>query len=66
MVEKAQKSQEGEYGLYSGCSNGVPPIHFFKTNTEFNSDLAPCDFWALPTTKRNFEVIKGLQHVFEK
>jgi hypothetical protein len=24
----------------------------FKPNTEFNSDLAPCDFWALPTMKR--------------
>jgi hypothetical protein len=44
---------------------------FCKLNTEFNSDLAPCDFWAFRTTKgssetRNFEVINGLQHVFEK
>jgi hypothetical protein len=44
---------------------------FSKPNTEFNSDLAPCDFWAFPTMKRelqgkNFEVINGLQHVFEK
>jgi hypothetical protein len=42
---------------------------FSKTNTEFNSDLAPCDFWAFPTMKmeaRNFEVINGLQHIFEK
>jgi hypothetical protein len=44
---------------------------FSKPNTEFNSDLAPCDFWALPTMKRsskvrNFEMINGLQHVFEK
>jgi hypothetical protein len=23
-----------------------------KPNTEFNSDLAACDFWAFPTTKR--------------
>jgi hypothetical protein len=23
-----------------------------KPNTEFNSDLAPCDFWAFPTMKR--------------
>jgi hypothetical protein len=44
---------------------------FSKPNTEFNSDLAPCDFWASPTMKgsseaRNFEVINCLQHVFEK
>jgi hypothetical protein len=44
---------------------------FSNPNTEFNSDLAPCNFWALPTMKwssgaRNFEVIYGLQHVFEK
>jgi hypothetical protein len=25
---------------------------FSKPNTEFNSDLAPCDFWAFPTMKR--------------
>jgi hypothetical protein len=31
---------------------GVPPAHFSKSNTEFNSDLAPCDFWAFPTMKR--------------
>jgi hypothetical protein len=44
---------------------------FSKPNTEFNLELAPCDFWAFPTMKRsfeerNFEVINGLQHVFEK
>jgi hypothetical protein len=25
---------------------------FFNPNTEFNSDLAPYDFWAFPTMKR--------------
>jgi hypothetical protein len=44
---------------------------FSKPNTEFNSNLSPCDFWAFPTMKwsseaRNFEVFNGLQHVFEK
>jgi hypothetical protein len=42
----------GETGLYGGCSDGVPPIHFSKPNTEFNSDLTPYDFWAFPTMKR--------------
>jgi hypothetical protein len=27
---------------------------FSKLNTEFNSDFAPCDFWAFSTTKREF------------
>jgi hypothetical protein len=27
-------------------------LTFSKLNTEFNSDLAPCDFWAFPTMKR--------------
>jgi hypothetical protein len=27
---------------------------FSQQNTEFNSDLAPCDFWAFPTMKREF------------
>jgi hypothetical protein len=41
VVEKAQKSHGARSGLYGGCSNGVPPIHFSKPNTEFNSVLVP-------------------------
>jgi hypothetical protein len=52
MAEKAQKSHGARSELYGGCSNGVPPIHFSKPNTEFNSDFAPCDFWTFPTMKR--------------
>jgi hypothetical protein len=52
MVGKAQKSHGARSGLYGGCSNGVPPIHFFQLNTKFNSDLALCDFWAFPTMIR--------------
>jgi hypothetical protein len=29
-LKKAQKSHESRSGLYGGCSNGVPPIHFFQ------------------------------------
>jgi len=37
----------------------------------YSPGLAPCDFWAFPTMKRSssaryFQVINGLQHVFEK
>jgi hypothetical protein len=28
---------------------------FSKPNTEFNSDLVPCDFWAFPTMKRELQ-----------
>jgi hypothetical protein len=45
MAGKAQKSHGARSGLYGGCSDGVPP------NTGFNSDLAPCDFWAFSTMK---------------
>jgi hypothetical protein len=39
VVGKAQKSHGARSGLSGGCSNGVPPIHFFsKPNTEFNSE----------------------------
>jgi hypothetical protein len=31
MVGKAQKSHGARSELYGGCSNGVPPNHFFKT-----------------------------------
>jgi hypothetical protein len=31
VVGKAQKSYGGRCELYGGCSNGVPPIHFFQT-----------------------------------
>jgi hypothetical protein len=30
MVGKAQKSHGVRSGLYGGCSNGVPSIHFFQ------------------------------------
>jgi hypothetical protein len=71
MNGKAQKSHGTRSELYGGCSNGVPPIHFSRPDTEFNSDLVLCDFLAFPIMKwsseaRNFEVINGLQHVFEK
>jgi hypothetical protein len=43
---------------------------FSKPNTEFNSDLAPCDFWYFPTMKREIRGKKfrsyQLRHVSEK
>jgi hypothetical protein len=52
MVGKAQKA----HGRDLDCKVDVlMEFHwstFSKPNTEFNSDLAPCDFWAFPTMKR--------------
>jgi hypothetical protein len=52
MVGKAQKSHGARYGLYGGCSNGVPPIHFFQAEHRIQFRSPPCDFWAFPTMKR--------------
>jgi hypothetical protein len=32
---------------------GFHPSTSSKPNTEFNSDLYPCDFWAFPTMERD-------------
>jgi hypothetical protein len=37
---------------------GFHRSNFSKPNTEFNSDLAPCDFWAFPTMKRELRAKK--------
>jgi hypothetical protein len=50
MVGKAQKLHVVRSGLYGGCTNGFPLIHFL--NTEYNLNLAARDFWAFPTMKR--------------
>jgi hypothetical protein len=58
MVRKAQKSQGAD--VLMGTA-----IISIRTST-------PCDLWAFPTMKRelrgarNFQVINGLQHVFDK
>jgi hypothetical protein len=39
---------------------GFPRSTFSKPNTEFNSDLAPCDFWAFSATKRELRDKKFL------
>jgi hypothetical protein len=41
MVGKDQKSHGARSGLYGGCSNGVPSIHFFQAEhrIQFRSRL---------------------------
>jgi hypothetical protein len=71
MIGKAQKSHVAKCELYGGCSNRVPPIHFFQA--EHNSIQITAHAisgvfqpWKGSSEARNFEMINGLQHIFEK
>jgi hypothetical protein len=44
MVGKAQKSHEATSGRYGGCSNGVPPIHFFRAEHRIQFRSRPMRF----------------------
>jgi hypothetical protein len=44
MVGKAQKSHGTRSGLYGGCSNGVPPIHFFQAEHRIQFRSRPIRF----------------------
>jgi hypothetical protein len=70
-LEKPRNRMGRDLDYMADVLMGFHRSTFSKPNREFNSDLDPCDFWAFPTMKgsseeRNFEVINGLQHVFEK
>jgi hypothetical protein len=52
MVRKAQKSHGARSGLYGGCSNRVPRIHFLQAEHRIQFRSHSIDFWAFPTTKR--------------
>jgi hypothetical protein len=43
-VGKAQKSHDARSGLYGGCSNGVPPIHFFQAENTIQFRSCPMRF----------------------
>jgi hypothetical protein len=71
IVGKSQKSHGARSGLYGGCSNGVPPIHFFQAEHRIQFRFRPHAIsglsqpWKGNSEVRNFEVISGLQHVSE-
>jgi hypothetical protein len=44
MAEKAQKSHGARSGLYGGCSNDVPPIHFFQAEHRIQFRSRPMHF----------------------
>jgi hypothetical protein len=52
MVGKAQKSHAVRSGLYGGCSNGIPPIHFFQAEQRIKLTSRPHEIPGLfPTMK---------------
>jgi hypothetical protein len=44
IVGKAQKSHWARSGLYGGCSNGAPPIHFFEVEHRIQFRSRPMRF----------------------
>jgi hypothetical protein len=44
IVAKTQKSHKARSGLYGGCSNGVPPIHFFQAEHRIRFRSSPMRF----------------------
>jgi hypothetical protein len=71
VVGKARKSHEMRSELHGRCSNGAPLIHFFqaKNRIQFRSQHVISGLFQSSkgsSNARNFKVINGLQHVFEK
>jgi hypothetical protein len=73
LVGRAQKSHGTRSGLYGGCSNGVPLIHFSHTEQRIQFRSRPMRFLGFsnhekgaPRKKKKFELINGLQHILEK
>jgi hypothetical protein len=52
MVGKAQKSHGTRSGLYGGCSNGVPRIHFFQTEYRILFRSRPMRFLGVSNYKK--------------
>jgi hypothetical protein len=52
MVGKAQKSHGARFDCMADVVTWFQRSNFSKQNTEFNSDLAPCDLWVFPTMKK--------------
>jgi hypothetical protein len=51
-LEKSRNLMRRDLDCMADVLMGFNRSTFSKPNTEFNSDLAPCDFWAFPTMKR--------------
>jgi hypothetical protein len=51
-LEKPRNCMEQDLDCMADVLMGFRQSTFSKLNTEFNSDLTPCNFWAFPTMKR--------------
>jgi hypothetical protein len=71
-LEKPRNRMGRDLDCMADVLMGFHRSTFSKPNTEFNSDLASCDFWGFSNHEKEAprqeisEVINGLQHVFEK
>jgi hypothetical protein len=52
MVRNDQKSHGARSGLYGGCSNGVPPIHFFQAENRIQFTSRPMRFLVFSNHKK--------------
>jgi hypothetical protein len=50
-LERPRNLTRRDLGCVADVLMGFHRFTFSKPNTELNSDLAPCDFWAFPTMK---------------
>jgi hypothetical protein len=66
MVEKPTNDMGRDLDCMADVLMGFHRSTFSKRKTEFNSDVARCNFWDFPTMKRELRGKNGLQHVFEK
>jgi hypothetical protein len=57
MVGKAQNLHGRDVDCMADVLMGFHRSTFPKPNTEFNSDLTPCDFWSFPTMRREFREV---------
>jgi hypothetical protein len=55
LLEKPSNLMGRDLDCMADVLMGFHRSTFSKPNTEFNSNLAPCDFWAFPTMKREFQ-----------
>jgi hypothetical protein len=51
-LEKPRNRMGRDLDCMADVIMGFHRSTFSKPNTEFNSDLAPCDYWAFSTTER--------------
>jgi hypothetical protein len=52
LVEKPRNRMRRDLNCMADVVMGFHRSTFSKPDTEFNSDLAPCNFWAIPAIKR--------------